>query len=143
MAELRLETFEHRTAFEPGETLYGLAGWQLDQAPAEVYVRLTWYTEGKGDQDVGVAVEKMFENPPAVDARNFEMTLPDHPYSFSGHLISIRWALELIIDKRASKRLDIIIAPGAEELRPASFAGEGDGQPAQSSHPFADWLNRS
>lgn len=116
MAELHLETYEDRTTFMPGESLHGLAGWELDRAPKQVLVRLSWYTDGKGDRDVEVVAEERFDNPPAVDAQTFSFDLPDRPYSFSGRLISLRWALELIVDGHHSKKLDLLIAPDGHEI---------------------------
>ncbi|MEX1016695.1 MAG: hypothetical protein WDZ31_08110 [Phycisphaeraceae bacterium] len=113
---LRIETHDNRTHFEPGEMLHGLAGWELDDPPKSVELRLSWYTEGKGDQDVQVVQRKAFDHAPAVDAQVFEFPLPTEPYSFSGKLITLCWALELIVNGRQSTRLDLVIAPGAEEI---------------------------
>lgn len=121
MPELRLETHEDQVHFQPGQTLHGLAGWELDEPPDTVEVRLSWYTEGKGDQDVRIVKHESFDNPPAVDARIFEFELPIQPYSFSGSLISVRWALELIVDHTHSRRLDIVIAPEGREINLAEL----------------------
>lgn len=121
MPELRLETHEDQTQFEPGRVLHGLAGWEFDDPPRSAEIRLSWYTEGKGTQDVRVMHRERFDDVVAVDARIFEITLPSEPYSFSGKLITLRWALELIVDDAHSKRIDLVIAPEGREINLAEI----------------------
>ncbi|MEX2670700.1 MAG: hypothetical protein WD294_01180 [Phycisphaeraceae bacterium] len=129
MPELRLETHEDQTHFQPGQMLHGMAGWELEEPPTNAEVRLSWYTEGKGDQDVRVVLTHPYEAPAAVDAQLFEFTLPAEPYSFSGTLITLRWALELIVDGKHSKRVDLVIAPEGREIDLAEL------DPAAASAP--------
>lgn len=125
MARLRLETHEDQTRFAPGQVVHGLAGWELDAPPKAVELRLVWHTQGKGDRDVKVAHRQPLTTDAAVDAQLFELTLPTQPYSFSGRLIALAWALELVIDDRHSTRLELVIAPGAEELDLTAEPAEG------------------
>lgn len=124
MPKLRLETRDDQTHFFPGDVLHGYAEWQLEDAPQSAEVRLSWYTEGKGDQDVYVARHEPLDNALAVDARDFEFELPDQPYSFSGKLITLCWALELIIDGEHSKRIDLVIAPDRQEIDLTNLTAE-------------------
>jgi hypothetical protein len=114
---LQLETRDGANAFLPGETVEGTASWQLDPPAETVELRLLWYTQGKGDQDVGVVATLAFPEPVAKDRRAFSLQLPEGPYSFSGQLISLLWALELVAEpgSRAS-RLEITVSPTRREI---------------------------
>ncbi len=118
------------SAFLPGEMVEGTASWQLDRAADSGKVdsaelRLFWYTEGKGDQDVGVVSVIPFANPGLQDQRAFRITLPDGPFSFSGKLISLSWALELVIEpgSRASRTVITVSPTRAEILLPSGPSG--------------------
>ena len=124
MEPLAIEIQNGANAFLPGETVEGTVSWQLGQpAPPVITVelRLFWYTQGKGDQDVGVVFAVPFANPGLQGSRAFRISLPDGPFSFSGKLISLVWALELVAEpgSRASRteitvsptRMEILIAP--------------------------------
>lgn len=114
--KLHLETLDHRTAFLPGETIEGIAGWELDEQPDHIDVRLFWHTAGKGTQDVEIADSVVFRSPPAVDAQPFRLTAPRGPYSFSGKLVSLTWSIEVVVGG-AAERIDIVIAPAGEPIQ--------------------------
>lgn len=106
-----------RTAFEPGETIEVTAEWLFERQVDSVELRLVWYTRGKGDTDVSVVERVPFEFPSPSETRTIPLTLPMAPYSFSGKLISLCWSIELVADDGdASERLDITIAPNAQEV---------------------------
>jgi hypothetical protein len=115
MSDLSLQ-FENMAAkFKPGETVRGLGGWRLDQPATSIDLRLFWYTEGKGTQDVAVAQTTTIENPPQNGSQMFQFDLPASPYSFSGKLISLIWAVEMIA------------RPGNESTRlPLTLSSDGD-----------------
>jgi len=117
MEPLAIEIQNGANAFLPGETVEGTVSWQLDQPAVTVELRLFWYTQGKGDQDVGVVSTTPFGNPEIQDRRAFRVQLPDGPYSFSGKLISLVWALELVVEpgSRAS-RTEITVSPTRMEI---------------------------
>jgi len=111
MADLRIETLEHRTHFAPGEAIEGVAGWEVDKPPAGgATLRLFWRTEGKGTQDMGLGEEVTFDAPGAVDARTFRLTAPRGPWSHDGKLVAIVWALELSVGKESCV-LDVEVRP--------------------------------
>ena len=83
-----------RGAFAPGESVSGTVSWQLDAPADSVEVRLFWYTRGKGTTDVQVVKSQHFDVTGASGKRPFKFVLPPEPYSFSGRLISLIWALE-------------------------------------------------
>jgi hypothetical protein len=44
--------------------------------------------------------------------------LPETPYSFSGRLISLLWALELVAPpSKTVGRQELVVAPGGQEVR--------------------------
>ena len=124
---LSIEIEEQRTGFRPGETLAGTLRWQLEQPSNSVELRLFWFTEGRGDRDVGIARTLRYEHVGREGSERFELELPEGPYSFSGRLISLRWALELVVDDGPTERLAVAIAPGEAEIRlDQSAAGADD-----------------
>lgn len=115
---LHVTLTDDRTSFAPGQPIQGQVRWQLDQAPAWIELRLFWYTQGKGTQDVEVAVRQRYENPQMSDTKAFTMTAPAQPPSCSGRLVSVCWALELVSsDDQHVPRIDLVIGPGAREIQ--------------------------
>jgi hypothetical protein len=117
MNQLKIGTRENRRNFQPGEELEGAAGWELEVKPASVEARLIWFTRGKGTEDVGLVHTVCFERPQAAEARPFRFRLPEHPYSFSGKLISLIWAVELVaLPGKQSARCEFVMAPAGQEV---------------------------
>ena len=117
MNELKILLTNDRAQFRPGETLTGVAGWRLTAAPRSVELRLFWYTRGKGTEDLGLVHRLTFQEPQAEEGRRFEFMLPDQPYSFSGQLISLVWALELIVEPgQQTVRTEFTLSPKGEEI---------------------------
>jgi predicted ATPase len=52
--------------------LEGKATWQLDQAPAKMFLRLFWFTRGKGTEDIEVISETVFDHPLAAESLAFQ-----------------------------------------------------------------------
>lgn len=114
---IKIETAEGRTCFAPGESVSGTVSWGLAEEPRSVELRLFWYTQGKGTQDVGVVETVPFDGPGARDRRTFEVRLPWQPYSFSGVLISLSWALEVVVEPDArAERLILVVSPSGSEI---------------------------
>ena len=125
MNELRLGLRENKTAFAPGETIAGAADWSCDDAPASAEVRLCWYTQGKGTEDAAIAEVVELPNPAKTDLRQFSFVAPNEPYSFSGKLVSILWAVEVVLQPGdQSERVGIVIAPERQEIVPTGFSEE-------------------
>lgn len=118
MSSISVETVDGRTAFEPGEEIDVDVAWSLDEAPAALELRVVWNTAGKGTSDVRVACAERIHEPSASEQRRLTLQLPRSPYSFSGKLVSILWALEAVaLPTEESTRLEIVIAPAGEEVR--------------------------
>ena len=118
MNDLKICLNEESSAFEPGADANGTASWSLVNAPQKVELRLFWFTRGKGTEDVGVVKTIGFDRPLAAESRSFRFQLPGSPYSFSGKLISLIWAMELVVyPSKEVVRQEIIIAPNCREIR--------------------------
>jgi hypothetical protein len=106
--QLHLELEGRKTRYRPFDTLRGKARWMLEK-PALLEVRLFWYTEGKGTQDVTV-VDRLAIEAALSGESPIEFTLPAAPYTYHGKLLSILWAVELVEPKSgnaAIARLDV------------------------------------
>lgn len=118
MSTLSIETTDGRTAFEPGEEVELDLHWELEEAPETLELRLVWNTSGKGTTDIEIARTEPIEEPSASGRIRKTIRLPRSPYSFSGKLVAIIWALELVaLPKEESTRLEIVIGPGNAEVR--------------------------
>lgn len=117
MSTLRIGLKDDRTAFRPGEGIEGAVGWELSKTVDAIEVRLFWHTRGKGSEDVEIVDRVRFDRPSQAEARPFRFAAPEQPYSFSGKLISVMWAVEIVVlPGEESSRKDIIIAPEAQEI---------------------------
>ena len=127
MSDLKILLRDERTSFHPGETIEGVAGWRLDKPPKSIELRLFWFTRGKGTEDVGVVNQINFPAPQAEEGRTFSFKLPPEPWSFSGQLISLIWALELVVDPGIAKasqstRVELVVSPSGQEIQLHSHA---------------------
>lgn len=117
MNQLQITVDHDRTVFMPGAIVTGKAIWELEQSPEKMEIKLLWYTRGKGTQDLGVVDLHTFPNPIAKQQHDFQLRLPDSPYSFSGKLISIVWAIELIAYPLQDAALfEITMSPSGKEI---------------------------
>ena len=117
MSDLRIELAGGRTGYRSGEPLSGRVSWRVGDQPESVELRLFWYTSGKGTQDVGVVDTTTFASPRMDDHRDFTLPLPREPYSFSGTLISLIWAIELIVEPGGHvERQEIVLSATGEEV---------------------------
>jgi hypothetical protein len=117
MSSIQVETRDGVTSFRPGDEVEGTVRWRLDQPPQTIELRLFWYTEGKGDQDVGVVETIPLADPGVEDRRPFRFRLPLGPYSFSGKLISLLWAVEAVAEPGdTAGRLEITVSPTGREI---------------------------
>lgn len=106
-----------RTVYAPGDEIEAAAVWRLDEMPESLEVRLFWYTEGKGDRDTEMVASEPVEPSPSGH-HTCRFRLPDLvPSSFSGKLVSLLWAIELVAQPgdRAG-RVDLIVSPTGREL---------------------------
>lgn len=118
MSLIQVQIRDGYTAFHPGDVVEGTVLWQLEPGPAEIEARLFWYTTGKGDQDIGIVETLPFANPGPTDRRQFRFHLPAGPYSFSGKLISLEWAVEVVAQPGdVAGRAEFTLSPTGDEIR--------------------------
>lgn len=121
MERVSIETAGGQTTFEPGAELRGQVEWELATPARRMEVRLFWYTRGKGTTDVQVLKIHRFDVPTLRGREEFRFVLPAEPYSFSGKLISLVWALEAIADPgERTTRLELVVAPEGKEIQLAT-----------------------
>jgi hypothetical protein len=132
MNRLQIQTPDGWSNFHPGDEIDLDLSWDLDAPPAALELRVVWNTAGKGTTDLSVVHSQTIESPAPRESRRMTITLPTSPYSFSGKLVSLIWALELIaLPGKDSTRQEIIIAPGGQEvvLRPIVESKKADEVP--------------
>jgi hypothetical protein len=117
MGKLNIELNDSKDAFAPGEQVEGRIEWTLDANPRALELSLLWYTSGKGTRDVQVLHTHKIDSPGAFGSDKFSFTLPAGPYSFSGKLISLIWALELTCTPGDDAvRTEIVVSPTGREI---------------------------
>jgi len=115
---LTLRTSEGRTWFRPGAIIEGEASWQLEEEAEAVAIRLFWYTSGKGTRDVEIVDSLRTVHAGSSGSQSFRLRVPDGPYAFSGTLITLSWAIELVVDPGgATERLDLVVGPRPVEVQ--------------------------
>lgn len=101
----------------PGDPVNGEVTWRLDDDAEALELRLFWFTEGKGTRDVEVVEELRIDAPGRDGRRSFSFATPEGPYSFSGTLITLRWALELVaLPSEETARVGLVMAPTPVEV---------------------------
>ncbi len=117
MSQLAIAFDDESRAFEPGAAIRGRALWLCEPPPTSIEVRLFWRTQGKGDTDLEVVDVVHIETTDAAGEQAFAFTAPRRPWSFSGKLVSLIWALEIVaLPREDSERFDITIAPQGREV---------------------------
>ena len=118
MTVLRIDTDDNRRWYLPGDTISGKVVWDLDEPCETVELRLFWHTSGKGTEDVEIIDSLSFPADGTRGDRAFSLALPLGPYSFSGTLITLTWALELVaLPDGAVERAELIVAPTPVEVQ--------------------------
>jgi hypothetical protein len=125
MSGLHIDITDHQQSFFPGQVLSGTVYWDNQVSAKDVTLRLLWYTEGRGTEDIGIVETMDFPAAQLTNRYSFEFSLPIGPYSFSGHLISLVWALELQVDKEWLRKEFILSPTGSEILLEASAHDPG------------------
>ena len=116
MSNLHLELADGKTRYRPGETIEGVAFWELAELPKVLELRLYWRTQGKGMVDHQIVTTVAFDGAQPTDRRPFRFELPGEPYSVSGILVSIVWGLELVANG-GSAGVEILLSPTGDEVR--------------------------
>ena len=94
---ISIQLFSRPPVYTPGEEL--VCDYQIDAVAAEeiqaVEASILWYTEGKGDEDMGV---HYFERRVAHDQdedlralRRFQTVMPNSPLTYHGEIVQVHW----------------------------------------------------
>ena len=80
-------------------------------------LRVAWNTSGPGHDRFGLAERETFVPEGRSGEKELSITLPEEPYSFSGGVLLIIWAFELIeFPSRESTRVVFVMGPGGKEV---------------------------
>jgi len=117
LSVLRLIPATASTWFKPGATLDGKASWFLDTEVDAIELRLFWFTEVDGSRQVEVVDTVRFDHPGTDSEQPFRFRIPSSPYSFSGSLFTLSWAVEMVVlPSGETDRLDIVVGPRPIEV---------------------------
>jgi hypothetical protein len=117
MKYVQISVDDDSTSFRPGENLGGTARWQLEESVKSIEIRLFFFTQGKGTSDVEVIESIPIDSPPMSGSQRFDWRLPQSPYSFSGKLISLIWAIEVVLlPSGESETYQFQMTPNGKEI---------------------------
>lgn len=117
MRQLEIGLRENRTGYRPGDELSGAATWKLEKPAEAIEIRLGWLTAGKGTPDSQIVDTRRLERPALESVESFTFTLPAEPYSFSGQLITLTWAVEVVVlPGEESARAGFVLSPTGQEI---------------------------
>lgn len=103
-------------SFKPNDEIKGSVHWVLDKEPKDMAVRLFWYTRGRGTEDLSI-VASVSIPPKKRGEADFHFPIPAGPYTFSGKLISVIWAIECVANPSDEcARQEITVSPTGEEI---------------------------
>jgi hypothetical protein len=117
MSEITIHLDHSPKSFRPGDAITGSIEWVLDEIPRSVEAKLVWSTAGKGTRDIAVVQNTALHAGRTRDQQRFELHAPEGPYSFSGKLVSLVWAVEAVMQPgdRAARE-EIVISPSGAEI---------------------------
>ena len=117
MDKISIELKDGKTSYNPGEKIRGKLEWELAQEVPEITINIFWYTEGIGEQDSELAKTEVIKAPLQNDRQNFEIDLPMAPYSYSGQITALKWAIEATAMKDKVKDVkEFSMTPGNREV---------------------------
>ena len=114
-------------SYPPYGTLTGTVKWDFapDAVSRNLTVALYWFTEGRGSE-TGETVDEISIANSSSGRREFSFKLPPGPYSFSGRLITLKWAVEFSGEKPDfAVRKEFVMSPDGnlivlKEVKPPS-----------------------
>ena len=120
MTPIAMQLLDERSAYQPGERVRVHVSWSLSEQPRDIRANLFWFTQGKGTTDTVVVESLTAPVVNLVGEWSFEFSLPAAgPFSYSGRLLSVCWAIEVIAEKRCGfARQDLIVSPTGAPIVP-------------------------
>ena len=105
-----------KKAWQPKQQVKGTVTWHLDKPPRDLVVRLFWYTQGRGTEDLEV-IDQVGVEAAQQGQMSFSLQLPEGPYTFSGKLISVIWAVKCVArPSNECGREEFVMSPTEKEL---------------------------
>ena len=116
-AAIKIDNPNTPPALAPGEKLRGQIGWEKSETPEKVELRLFHFTKGRGTRDVAIVDTQIWTSPGSSGVQDFSFELPPGPYTFSGKLVAMVWALELVLHPSGfTDRVEFIYSPDWREI---------------------------
>lgn len=116
MTSVQLTMREIGDGVLPGARIEGEVEWRSASDYTELIVSVFWYTEGRGTEDIGVVAEERIAISGTDGGQRVVFTLPTSPWSFSGRLITLGWAVEANLEPRGpTSRVEFVMAPERTE----------------------------
>lgn len=117
MDKISIQLKDGKISYQPGEKINGELEWDLNQEVENIAINVFWYTEGIGNQDSEIAGTEIIKSPLKSDRQSFEIELPMAPYSYSGQISSLKWAIEATVLKDKVKDVkEFSMMPGNKEI---------------------------
>ncbi len=111
---ISIQFFGDKPSYLPGDTLR--CDYQIDaidsRDAAAVEASVLWFTQGKGDEDMGV---HFFERRVTAEAeggnlcqlRSFRSKLPNSPLSYLGQIVEIHWCVRIRVFLRRGREANL------------------------------------
>ena len=117
MNTVTISFLTNQEKIRPGETISGRVNWQLSKPIKRGSIRLVWFTSGKGTVDETVVTEQPMDTDTTQGETMFHFPIPNGPYSFSGKLITLTWAIEVNIKPGSiTERTEFVVSPTGKEV---------------------------
>ena len=110
--------------YAPGDSVSGTAEVVPDREGRcnGVVARLAWRTTGRGFVERGTAGDELLYSGPLAQGapllRDFSLTLPEAPWSYAGHYVSVVWEVTVTVDVPWSPDLtwsqQIVVRPASK-----------------------------
>lgn len=115
---IKIQLDNQQAAFIPGDTIEGSVSWEnLRVNTEEIDIRLIWYTTGKGDRDCEIIANQLVTSPEIMGKTRFRFVAPKRPYSFSGKLVSLVWAVEVVnIPDLEAEQVEFVVSNSGTEI---------------------------
>ena len=121
---ISIQLFDHLPAYKPGDVLK--CDYQIDAVEEgevqAVEASVLWYTEGKGDEDMGIHFfeRRLVTESEGGDLRplkSFSIPLPNTPLSYSGEILKIQWCVRVraFLKQGKESHLDYPFRLGCQE----------------------------
>jgi len=117
MDKISIKLKDGKISYHPGEKISGELEWDLTQEVQDIAINIFWYSEGMGEQDSEISETEIIKSPIKSDKQSFEMELPMAPYTYSGNITSLKWAIEATtLEDKVKDIKEFSMTPGNKEI---------------------------